>query len=132
MGRTSDVVTKLSPRNGRLRLITPEDLDRRTRGYKLYKDRAERLLTEATPEGQNPAAVHRELAESAALLGALVRDAAAHHLRGDRIDTTSALVIVNTQRRLLADLGKPARAALAPDEIDDWSELLTSEAASDD
>ena len=57
-------------------------------------------------------------------MGALIRDAAARFIKGHAIDTPNILSITNTQRRLLADLGKPARSAMEPGEYDDWSDML--------
>jgi hypothetical protein len=103
--------TAVSPQKAgaKARLRTLADVDRRTRAaqdaFQLRDDLASDL-------GGAPhlSAMQRELVENAAVLGAMLKDAAAAYLSGDPVDLAEFMALTNAQRRLLADLGLERRA----------------------
>lgn len=88
----------------RARLRTLADVDRRTRAgqaaFKLRDDLAADL-----GGWDRLSAMQRELIENAAVLGAMLKDAAATYLSGDPVDLAEFMALTNAQRRLLTDLG---------------------------
>ena len=83
---------------------TLADVDRRTRAgqaaFKLRDDLAADL-----GGWDRLSAMQRELIENAAVLGAMLKDAAATYLSGDPVDLAEFMALTNAQRRLLTDLG---------------------------
>jgi hypothetical protein len=90
------------------RLRTLADIDRRTRAgqaaFKLRDDLAADL-----GGFDRLSAMQRELVENAAVLGAMLKDAAASYLSGEPVDLPEFMALTNAQRRLLADLGLERR-----------------------
>jgi hypothetical protein len=92
----------------RARLRTLADVDRRTRAgqaaFRLRDDLADDL-----GGWDRLSAMERELVENTAVLGAMLKDAAASYLSGDPVDLQEYMALTNAQRRLLADLGLQRR-----------------------
>lgn len=92
----------------KVRLRTLADVDRRTRAgqaaFKLRDDLAADL-----GGWEELSAMQRELVENTAVLGAMLKDAAASYLTGKPVDLAEFMALTNAQRRLLADLGLERR-----------------------
>jgi hypothetical protein len=105
MATRSKPVTAEKPK-ARLRSLA--DVDRRTMAgraaFKLRDDLAADL-----GGWDRLSAMQRELVENTAVLGAMLKDAAAAYLSGDPIDLQEFMALTNAQRRLLADLGLERR-----------------------
>ena len=96
-------------RSGAARLRSIEDLDGRTTASR----KARQLLSgiESDLGGADLLSVgQRQLAQRAALLGALIEDAEARWAAGESIDIDPYLRAVGVQRRVLATLGLERRA----------------------
>ncbi|MEO5772564.1 MAG: hypothetical protein ABIQ32_00415 [Sphingomicrobium sp.] len=92
-----------------MRPLTLADIDRRTRAYQA----AERLLGELINDlggERHASAAQRELAQRAAVMGALIEDCEARWLRGEPITLGDYLAAVNAQRRVLTTIGLDRRA----------------------
>lgn len=96
----TDLPTKASG-NGKLRLMTIDDLDGRT----LAARRAHQLVGAIEDDlGGDLTTSQRQLAQHAAILGAMVEDLATRWLQGEKIDQTMYATLINSQRRVLAAL----------------------------
>lgn len=85
-----------------------QDLDKRTLAAKA----AFRLRDDLAADlggWDRLSAMQRELVENAAVLGAMLKDAAAAYLSGEPVDLAEFMALTNAQRRLLADLGLERR-----------------------
>jgi hypothetical protein len=90
------------------RLRTLADIDRRTRaGQAAFRLRDE--LADDLGGLDRLSAMERELIENTAILGAMLKDAAAAYLSGESVDLAEFMALTNAQRRLLADLGLERR-----------------------
>lgn len=95
--------------NVRVKLRTLNDLDRRTRAAQdafALRD----ALADDLGGWNHLSAAKRELVESAAVLGAVVKDASASYLGGRPVDLTELMALMNVQRRLLTTLGLERQA----------------------
>lgn len=98
-----------APASGKVRPLTLADIDRRTRAYQA----AERLLGELVADlggDANVTAGERELAQRAAVLGAMIEDIEARWLRGEPVPLGDYLAAINCSRRLLCSIGLERRA----------------------
>jgi hypothetical protein len=99
-----------APPKGRdkTRLRTLADVDRRTLAGKA----AFRLRDDLAGDlggWDRLSAMQRELVENVAILGAMLKDAAATYLSGGAVDLAEFMALTNAQRRLLSDLGLERR-----------------------
>jgi hypothetical protein len=94
---------------GKLRLLTLEDLDRRTSAYRETR----RLIDEIETDlggGDRLSTGERQLVQRAAVLGALLEDTESRWINGVSIDPVSYCTVVNAQRRVLETIGLQRRA----------------------
>ena len=97
------------------RLRTLADLDRRTTAARVAFELRDSIAADLGGM-DHLTAMQRELVENTAVLGAMLKDAAASYLSGDPVDLAEFMALTNAQRRLLADLGLERRAHdLTPD-----------------
>lgn len=89
-------------RDGRIRLRTLEQLDRRTAAYQVARNLIVSLETDLVGE---LSVAQRQLVTRAALLGAVLEDFETRWLAGEEIALRDYLFAVSTQRRLLSSLG---------------------------
>ena len=102
---------------GKLRPLTLADIDRRTRAYQAAERLLAELIADLGGEGRASAG-EREIAQRAAVLGAMIEDIEARYLRGEAIGLGDYLAATNAQRRLLATLGLERRARnVTPDPL---------------
>ena len=89
---------------GKVRLLTLEDLDRRTGAFKRIAELISAL--EADLGGSDRlSTAQRQIAQRACLMAALLESMEADWLSGNGIDPTIYSALSNTQRRLLEVLG---------------------------
>ena len=97
-----------APRRNRKKLFTLQALDTRTAAYRDTK----RLISaiEGDLGGADQLSVgERQLAQHAAILGAVLTDLGTRWLKGEKFDTTTYCAIVNCQRRVFEALGLKRR-----------------------
>jgi hypothetical protein len=95
--------------SGKARLLTLNDLDRRTAAYQATA----RLISEIEADlggHDRLSTAERQLVQRAAVLGAVLIDAEAKWLAGDAFDPSTYCAIVNAQRRVLETIGLKRRA----------------------
>lgn len=98
-----------APKPGRkVRLRSLADVDKRTSAARAAIALRASLISDL---GGSDAlsTMEAELVENAAILGAMLRDAAARYLAGEEVDLNEFQTLTNAQRRLLADLGLQRR-----------------------
>ena len=99
-----------APKGGRkVRLRTLADLDRRTNAAKATFDLRDRLVADLGGS-DHLTAMHMEIIDNVAVMGAMLKDAAAGYLTGEPTDIAEYTTLANAQRRLLADLGLERRS----------------------
>ena len=98
-----------APDAGKVRVLSLGDLDRRTSAYRSAQRLLGDLLSDLGGE-DHASAGQRELAQRAAVLGALIEDSEVKLLRGETVDLNGYLASVNCHRRLLSTLGLERRA----------------------
>lgn len=103
------------PRNGggKVRLLTLQDLDSRTRACKHALGLRDGILNDLGGETETSCA-QQELAQRASVLGAMLEDAEARYLRGEPVEPGEYCTLANAQRRLLSDLGLERRPRPVP------------------
>jgi hypothetical protein len=94
---------------GKARLLTLEDLDRRTNAYKLTAGLIESLEDDLGGAGHVSVA-ERQIVQRAAVLGAMAADLEARWIGGGPVDPLAFTTIANAQRRLLEAVGLQRRA----------------------
>jgi hypothetical protein len=88
-------------RTGKQKLMTLAHLDGRTNAAK----RAKQLVDDIAEDmGGGLTVSQRQLAQHAAILGAMLESMAANWLLGEKIDMANYALMINTQRRILAAL----------------------------
>ncbi len=90
--------------NGKVRLLTLDDLDGRFKAAQRAKQLIERFATDLGGS-DNLSDGERQLVMHAAVLGAAIESDHAMLLRGDAIDVPNYLSSINAQRRILTTLG---------------------------
>lgn len=98
-----------SSKGPKARLRTLDDLDRRTRAAQATFELRDQIAKDLGGIDRL-SAMKREIVDSAALLGAMIKDAGATYLSGDPVDLGEFMALTNAQRRLLADIGLERRA----------------------
>jgi hypothetical protein len=86
------------------RLRTLADLDKRTNAAKLTFELRDRIMSDLGG-ADRLSAMQMEVIDNVAVMGAMLRDAAAGYLTGEPTDLAEFTTLANAQRRLLADLG---------------------------
>lgn len=92
----------------KVRLRSLGDLDRRTRAAQAVFALRDELASDLGGLDRL-SAMQRELVENTAVLGAMLKDAAASYLSGEPVDLAEFMALTNAQRRLLSDLGLERR-----------------------
>ena len=118
-GSAPDMSLLATAKTRPLKPLTLADIDRRTRAYQS----ADRLLCGLLSDlgGEANASVgQRELAQRAAVLGAMIEDTEARWLRGESITLADYLAAVNAHRRVLATIGLERRARDATPTLDHY------------
>ena len=99
---------KQADRGGKVRLLCLDDLDRRTRACKQALSLRDGFLSDLGGEDYASTA-QRELAQRAAILGAMLEDQEARYLQGEPVELAEFCTLVNAQRRVLSDIGLDRR-----------------------
>lgn len=97
---------------GKLQLVTLSDLDQRTLAAKRAHQLVEAMTRDlGADQDKHPLSANmQQLVQAAAVLGAMIESDQASWLSGDKIDVSSFLAALNSQRRLLLTLGLERRA----------------------
>ena len=94
--------------SGKVRLLTLDDLDRRTAAARRARDLVADI--EGDLGGRDHlSAAERQLVQRAAVLGAIIESEEVRWLSGEKIAVELHLSAINAQRRVLADLGLQRR-----------------------
>ncbi len=107
--RTSRTGKTPSKGGDKARLLSLSDLDRRTKAARAAFDLRDRIVADLGGE-EMISAMKAQIVEAAAVMGAMLADAAARYLTGKPIDLAEYTTLANAQRRLLADLGLERQA----------------------
>jgi hypothetical protein len=94
---------------GKVRLRTLADLDRRTTAARVVFELRDSLAADLGGKA-NLRVMKLEIIDNVAVLGAMLKDAAASYITGEPVDLSEYMSLTNAQRRLLADLGLERRA----------------------
>jgi hypothetical protein len=89
---------------GKARLLTLDDLDRRTSAYRETR----KLITDLEGDlggGDRLSTGERQLVQRAAVLGSMLADTEGRWIEGEPIDLGGYCAIVNAQRRVLEAIG---------------------------
>lgn len=113
---------------GKVRLLTLQDLDARTRACKHALGLRDGFLSDLGGE-DNASIAQRELAQRASVLGAMLEDAEARWLRGEPVQLAEFCTLVNAQRRVLADIGLERKARNITLDAITYSRLRAAERA---
>lgn len=92
----------------KVRLRSLADIDRRTNAARLTFDLRARMIADLGGEDAL-SAMALEVIDNVAVMGAMLKDAAASYLSGEPTDIAEFTTLANAQRRLLADLGLERR-----------------------
>ena len=93
---------------GKLRLLSVEDLDGRTRAARRARSLVDQIEGDCGGADRMTAA-QRQLAQRAAIMGAFLEDMETTALAGGQIDLPAYLALTNAQRRVLVNLGLSPR-----------------------
>jgi hypothetical protein len=88
----------------RVRLLSLDDLDRRTGAYRKTVELIEAIESDAGGRDQLSTG-QRQLVQRAAVTGALLEEIETRWLRGEDIDPAIYAMLGNAQRRLLVEVG---------------------------
>ena len=91
-------------RAGKVRLLTLDDLDKRTAAAKLAFDFRDKLLSERGGAG-NIGLLRRAMIDSVAILTAAIRHAEVQWLKGEPVDMTELATLLNARRREAEKIG---------------------------
>ena len=89
---------------GRVRLLSLEDLDRRTRAYQRIMETRAKVVSDLGGEDQL-STFERIAADNVAMLDAMLKDVSARWLHGEAIDAADIATLQNTFNRTAAALG---------------------------
>ncbi len=97
-------------RQGKLRLLTLDQLDARTAAAQGARQLIEQLIVDMEAGGRELTVGERQLATRAAMLEAVIGDFETRWVAGEQIALGDYFAAVNVQRRVLATLGLERRA----------------------
>ena len=99
--------TKAKPQGstaGKARLLTLDDLDRRTQAYQRTAEILEGVMSDMGG-AEHCTTLQRSLAESVAVMGAMIRDLEVRFLKGEAVDITEYTSLINARRREATTIG---------------------------
>ncbi len=100
---------------GKVRMLTLDDLDRRTRAYQATAEIRDGVMSDLGGVEQLTV-LHRTLAESVAVLSTMIRDMEVRWLKGESIDLAEYTALINARRREAQTVGLDRRARdITPD-----------------
>ena len=118
---------KAPKQGGKVRLLTLQDLDARTRACKHALDLRDGILSNLGGQDRTSVA-QRELAQRSAILGSMLEDVEARWLRGEPAELTDYCTLVNAQRRCLSDLGLQPQPRTVVPSVDQYLQHVHREA----
>jgi hypothetical protein len=93
-----------SERGGKVRLLTLDDLDGRTRAAQRVRDTSREVMSDLGGSEQL-STLERAAVDHVSLLDTMVKDAGARWLKGDTVDPSSIATLVNAFNRTAGVLG---------------------------
>lgn len=118
----ADVTAKACERAGKVRLLTLEDLDRRTKAAQTAFQTRAAIVADLGGE-ERLSTLELIQAESAAMSASVLRDLHCRWLKGEPVDLASMVSISNTFNRTAAALGTARR----PKDVTTIDDYLTSQ-----
>jgi hypothetical protein len=115
----ADSAPSAGTQRGKVRLLTLDDLDGRTRAAQHVRDTRQEVIGDLGGAEQL-STLERASVDHVALLDAMVKDAAARWLQGEAIDPTGVTTLVNTFNRSAAALGWRRRAKDVTPDLHDY------------
>ena len=103
-----DTTLKQPGSNGKARLLTLDDLDRRTNAYQRTAEILEGVMSDMGG-AEHCTTLQRSLAESVAVMSAMVRDLEVRFLKGQAVDITEYTALINARRREATTIGLERR-----------------------
>ena len=113
--------TSVSPSKaaGKSRLLTLDNLDRRTAAYRETRKLIDEI--EGDLGGSDRLSTgERQLVQRAAVLGAVLTDTESRWIEGEPVDLTGYCTIVNAQRRVLETIGLRRRSRDVTPDLHDY------------
>jgi hypothetical protein len=96
--------TRIRYPKGKYQLRTLDQLDMRSRAYLRVKELVDSIKKDVGCDDEELTASQMQLVTHAALLAAMIENLSVQWLEGERVDVTEFSMLVNTQRRCLAEL----------------------------
>lgn len=109
----------LPKRGGKVRLLTLDDLDGRTRAAQIVRETRQEVTADLGGADQL-SALERGAIDNVSLLDAMIKDAGARWLTGEPIDASSIATLINSFNRTAAVLGWQRRARDVTPSIEDF------------
>ncbi|MCC5977024.1 MAG: hypothetical protein JJU21_03080 [Salinarimonas sp.] len=104
---------------GKARLLTLDDLDRRTQAYQRTAEILEGVMSDMGG-ADRCTTLERSLAESVAVMGAMIRDLEVRFLKGEAVDITEYTALINARRREATTIGLKRRARDVTPNIEEY------------
>lgn len=101
------------------RLLTLDDLDRRTRAYQRTQELRDGIISDLGG-AEHLTILHRTLAESVAVLSAMIRDMETRFLSGQPVDLIEYTTLINARRREAQTVGLERRARDVTPDLRDY------------
>lgn len=112
---TIDLVSSppTQPKGGKVRLLSFDDLDRRTKPYQQAVEFRDELISERGGESSLDALSIR-IIEDVAITSAMIRDAQVRWLKGEQIGIGEIATLLNSRRRDAEMIGGPTPRDITP------------------
>ena len=108
---------------GRVRLLTLNDLDRRTRAYQRVKETRAEVLADLGGESQL-SMLERIATDNVAVLNAMLVDVSARWLNGEAVEVTDVATLQNTFNRTASLLGWQRRTKDVTPTLDSFIDTI--------
>jgi hypothetical protein len=108
-----------APKGGKVRLLSLDDLDGRTRAAQHVRDTRQDVIADLGGEEQL-STLERAAVDHVALLDAMAKDVAARWLQGESVDASAVPTLVNAFNRSAAILGWRRRAKDVTPDLHDY------------
>lgn len=113
---TPPIPSDSAPKGGKMRLLTLDDMDGRTRAAQHVRDTRAEVVADLGGEDQL-STLERATVDHVSLLDAMVKDIGVRWLRGDSVDASAVPTLINAFNRSAAALGWQRRTKDASPDI---------------
>ena len=103
----------MPPKGGKVRLLSFDDLDKRTKPYQQAVEFRDELMSERGGEA-NLDALRIRFIEDVAITSAMIRDAQVRWLKGEQIGISEIATLLNSRRRDAEQIGGPEPRDIPP------------------